>query len=217
MNSHDEKLELMLSLQEGVNSIINSQWREAGQAWHRAIWMECAELMEREGDWKWWKAPPRFASDADRCAHLEQQQIELCDIWHFILSWALQDGLPATVLLPPAHAPAKPQPKHALIEALVEHAVTRKLPALLRDFHAACQLFELDFDRLFELYVGKNVVNRFRQDRGYKTGEYRKHFNGLEDNEHLTQIMEQLSEVPIFELADELYKQLAERYDQAGA
>jgi hypothetical protein len=137
MNSYEEKLELMLSLQEGVNSIINNQWKDAGQAWHRAIWMECAEMLDRE-DWKWWKAPLKFDSDAARAVHLEQQHIELSDIWHFLLSWALQEGLPATVLYPPQNAPARALQKTAMIEQMVEHAVTKNLPALLQDFHATC-------------------------------------------------------------------------------
>ncbi len=213
MNSDQEKLQLMLSLQEGVNSIINPEWRHAGQAWHRAIWMECAEILEREGDWKWWKAAPQFADQRARAAHLEQQQIELCDIWHFVLSWALQDGLDADALLPSG---SDSNDKHSQIEALVLHAVSGNLTELLPHFHACCATFELSFDRLFELYVGKNVVNRFRQDRGYKTGEYRKVFAGLEDNEHLSQILADIGDIPIFELADELYGRLAERYDASA-
>lgn len=212
MNDDEDKLGLMLSLQEGVNSIINPQWKEAGQAWHRAIWMECAEMLEREGDWKWWKAPPRFDSEAAHAAHLEQQQIELCDIWHFLLSWALEAGLDQTELMP--RSTASDQNRHTAIEAMVEAAITRDLAALPAAFYAACAAFALNFDRLFELYVGKNVVNRFRQDRGYKTGEYRKVFAGLEDNDHLAELMAELgTAVPPLQLADELYTRLAARYD----
>lgn len=211
MHSHSEQLELMLSLQEGVNSIINPRWKQAGQAWHRAIWMECAELLEREGDWKWWKAAPRFASDQERAEHLEQQHIELCDIWHFILSWALEDGLPPAELLPAADASSNAD-KFTIIEALVASAIAHELPATLEHFHQLCHIFELDLDRLFQLYVGKNVVNRFRQDRGYKQGSYQKVFGGKEDNEHLSEIMASLVDVPIFELADTIYEHLAQRY-----
>ena len=216
MNKHQEKLELMLSLQEGVNSIINPHWKQAGQAWHRAIWMECAEILEREGDWKWWKAAPAFDSEHARNQHLEQQNIELCDIWHFVLSWALEAQAATAALLPPEDCrPA--EDKNACVEALVAAAIGRDLPDVLRHFHQACAIFRLDFDRLFELYVGKNVVNRFRQDRGYKSGGYRKHFGGMEDNQHLSEIMAGLSDTPIFELADTLYEKLAARYEQSQA
>jgi hypothetical protein len=69
---------------------------------------------------------------------------------------------------------------------------------------------------MLELYVGKNVVNRFRQDRGYKTGEYHKVFGGMEDNQHLIEIMAQLDKVPIFQLADELHARLAQRYEASA-
>ncbi|MGJ8669796.1 MAG: dUTP diphosphatase [Oceanococcus sp.] len=213
MTNQQDKLQLMLSLQEGVNSIINPEWKDADQAWHRAIWMECAEILEREGDWKWWKAAPKFADQAAHAGHLEQQQIELCDIWHFLLSWALQDKLPENALLPTTTTASD---KNEQIESLVLHAVAQNLSASIDAFYACCTLFQLDFDRLFELYVGKNVVNRFRQDRGYKTGEYRKVFAGLEDNEHLSEIMAEIGDVPIFELADELYSRLALRYDESA-
>ncbi|MFA6630524.1 MAG: dUTPase, partial [Sulfuricurvum sp.] len=35
---------------------------------------------------------------------------------------------------------------------------------------------------LYRLYVGKNILNQFRQDHGYKEGHYIKIWNGLEDN-----------------------------------
>ena len=48
---------------------------------------------------------------------------------------------------------------------------------------------ELSFDELFRHYVGKNVLNFFRQDHGYKTGEYIKVWNGKEDNEVLMDVL----------------------------
>lgn len=212
MNTQEEKLELMLSLQEGVNSIINRHWRQAGQAWHRAIWMECAEILDREGDWKWWKAAPRFESDHARQQHREQQHIELCDIWHFVLSWALEADCPPEDLLPTMSS--DDDDKNECIESLVAAAIARDLFGVIQHFYTACDIFGLEFDRLFELYVGKNVVNRFRQDRGYKSGQYRKTFGGMEDNEHLSELMAGLADTPIFELADTLYEKLAARYER---
>jgi hypothetical protein len=50
----------------------------------------------------------------------------------------------------------------------------------------------MDFDELYEIYVGKNVLNMFRQDNGYKEGSYQKIWNGREDNEHLADILHTL-------------------------
>ena len=46
---------------------------------------------------------------------------------------------------------------------------------------------------LYRHYVGKNMLNRFRQDHGYRDGSYRKLWDGREDNEHLTQIIAAMS------------------------
>jgi hypothetical protein len=46
------RLESMLQLQDGINSKIRSDWRDANNAWFRAIWTECAELVDHIG-WKW--------------------------------------------------------------------------------------------------------------------------------------------------------------------
>src|SRR5690606_37979069 len=53
--------------------------------WYRAIWVECAELMDHYG-WKWWK---KQTPDRD------QVVLELIDIWHFGLSDLLQEDEPA--------------------------------------------------------------------------------------------------------------------------
>ena len=66
----------MLHLQDTINSKINKDWRAAGNPWYRAIWTECAELMDHVG-WKWWKS-----QDID----YDQMKLELVDIWHFGLS-----------------------------------------------------------------------------------------------------------------------------------
>ena len=61
------------------------------------------------------------------------------------------------------------------------------------------------------MYVGKNVLNNFRQDHGYKTGEYQKLWSGREDNEHLVEVLEGLSCDPD-EVPAEVYAALEARY-----
>ncbi len=51
---------------------------------------------------------------------------------------------------------------------------------------------ELGFDELYRHYVGKNVLNFFRQDHGYKDGTYTKVWAGREDNEHLAELVSAL-------------------------
>ena len=61
------------------------------------------------------------------------------------------------------------------------------------------------------MYVGKNVLNNFRQDHGYKTGEYQKLWSGREDNEHLVEVLEGLSCDPD-DVPDAVYSALKARY-----
>ena len=69
----------------------------------------------------------------------------------------------------------------------------------------------MDWKELFCQYVGKNVLNFFRQDNGYKEGSYQKLWQGREDNEHLVEIMGSLdSEHP--EYQHQLYALLQDRY-----
>ncbi len=73
------------------------------------------------------------------------------------------------------------------------------------------QLIDMDFDQLYRMYVGKNVLNFFRQDHGYKNGSYIKVWQGREDNEHLAELLSQLdSESASFK--DQVYQGLQARY-----
>ena len=66
----------MLEMQDAMNARVNPEWRSAGNAWYRAIWTECAEMLDHYG-WKWWK---------HQKPDLEQVQLELVDIMHFAMS-----------------------------------------------------------------------------------------------------------------------------------
>ena len=48
----------------------------------------------------------------------------------------------------------------------------------------------LNLDALYTLYVGKNILNKFRQDHGYKEGSYIKIWNGEEDNVIMQRLLE---------------------------
>ena len=71
----------------------------------------------------------------------------------------------------------------------------------------------MTFDDLYKQYVGKNVLNFFRQDHGYKDGSYKKVWQGREDNEHLTEIQDSL-DVSAADFSDQIYQQLKLRYSQ---
>ena len=65
-----------------------------------------------------------------------------------------------------------------------------------------------NLDALYQLYVGKNILNQFRQDQGYKEGSYIKVWNGQEDNVIMQSILEENHEIS----PEELYRALEEAY-----
>jgi hypothetical protein len=63
-------------------------------------------------------------------------------------------------------------------------------------------------DELYRLYVGKNILNRFRQDHGYKEGTYIKIWQGEEDNVVMQRILEKSENIA----PQELYALLKNAY-----
>ena len=74
----------------------------------------------------------------------------------------------------------------------------------------------LDFDSLYSSYVGKNVLNFFRQDHGYQEGSYVKTWAGREDNEHLVELLQGLDQGAA-DYADAVYAALSVRYRELVA
>jgi dimeric dUTPase (all-alpha-NTP-PPase superfamily) len=200
-----QQLTTMLEMQDRMNRKVHADWIAQGFAWHRALWIECGELIEHHG-YKWWK---KQEPDWDHV------RLEVVDIWHFGMSMRF-DGCntPADIAREMIdELQAEPPQELALLEA-VEALAGEVLVA--RRFHASrfwgvMQAAGLDPDALFTAYVGKNVLNFFRQDRGYKQGTYQKMWQGREDNEHLAELARSLdSGAPGY--AERLYEALDARY-----
>ena len=69
-------------MQEEHNAQVHPQWKEQGYEYYRAIWVECAEMLDHFG-WKWWK---------NQEPDIDQVKLELVDIWHFALSELIKSG-----------------------------------------------------------------------------------------------------------------------------
>ena len=197
-------LQTMATMQDEHNTQVHPQWRLQRYEYYRAIWVECAEMLDHFG-WKWWKK-----QDPD----LDQVKLELVDIWHFALSELIRAGqLTDAVGIELAGVAAQgsdPTEFREAIEALAAASLTSH-SFELRTFVTAMDALPLPYEELFKLYIGKNILNRFRQDHGYKTGEYKKLWQGREDNEHLMEILSELDCAPEA-LPDELYVALKDRY-----
>ena len=193
----------MAEMQERHNLLVHPRWREQGHAYYRAVWVECAELLDHYG-WKWWK---RHRTD------LGQVRLEVIDIWHFGLSEAMRAGALDDLAdrFGEELRNARETDFRAAVEALAERTLaTRRfdLGAFANVMHA----LPITFDDLYRGYMAKNVLNAFRQTHGYQDGSYRKRWHdGREDNEHLLEVAAGLdSDADSF--ADDLTAALDARY-----
>lgn len=220
MTLQEPHLEAMLQMQDEMNGKVNPDWVNANNNWFRAIQVEGVEAIEHHG-WKWWKK-----QDCD----MAQLRMELVDIWHFILSAAIQHRHGKVAV-----AKLDMMAEHGLVQKSVQfdnaYYVLNKITLLdkldlLVGLAAAKRtnlaLFEsvlidcgMDWADLFKQYVGKNVLNVFRQDHGYKTGSYLKIWEGREDNEHL---IEALNEIDLAsdDVRVTLYQSLKARYTKVS-
>jgi dimeric dUTPase (all-alpha-NTP-PPase superfamily) len=195
----------MLSMQDKMNTRIHPQWAQQGFAWYRAIWIECGELVDHYG-YKWWKK-----QDPD----MEQVNLEIIDIWHFGMSCLFRDGKSVAQIATEIEdelnnfAPSRSGVCEAT-EALATHVLqTRAFSP--SHFWELMLSAGLDFDELYRAYVGKNVLNFFRQDNGYKDGRYVKNWGGREDNEHLVDLVAKLDR-DATDFAEQVYSALEGRY-----
>ncbi len=220
------KMEIMLTLQQKLNDSTNGEGWENGLTkqgkkidWRRCIYLEAAELVESY-PWKHWK---NIDAKVDR-ANIE---VELVDIWHFVMSEVLRvnrlnDNLPIVELairledaIGNIDAQKIEDDYYAEIEA-IEELIKKlfchfELVDFTKSYFELCRKLGLSFERLYQLYIGKNILNIFRQDHGYKEGSYIKVWNGKEDNVVMQEILASNSGIT----PEELYKRLEEKYSQA--
>ncbi len=194
----------MLEMQDAMNARVNPDWRRAGNAWYRAIWTECAEMLDHYG-WKWWK---------HQAADLEQVRLELVDIMHFAMSdYLLRDDdnhAVAARIESELSQPRLCEDIRVAIENMAQATIARQTMHF-SDFANIMSLIDMDFDQLYRSYVGKNVLNFFRQDHGYKDGSYLKTWDGREDNEHLVEVLSELDSRSA-SFRDDIYQGLRQRY-----
>lgn len=199
-----EKIKEMLDLQNKINEKVHPHWREQNFEWYRAIWVECAELLDHYG-WKWWKK---------QSPNQAQIELELVDIWHFGLSILLSNyDIEKSISL--------------ISEGMIDQRGSGKFRENLEDFTSntlQTRSFDLKrfnqvmndvgltFEKLYVGYISKNVLNSFRQDKGYQAGTYIKDWGGIEDNEYLIRLASKMD--PKSEnFSSELYTLMEREYE----
>lgn len=214
-----KQLEDIVRRQAAFNrASVDPDWIERGFDWRRAIWTEAAELLGHLG-WKWW------AKDE---GDLWQAQLEAVDIVAFTASWLLDEAngsleIAAKRLAHGLEVPATVSySAHQCCEQFAASVLATERPSLPQ-LRSLLDALDLTTGGLYARYIGKMVLNRFRQDNGYLTGHYVKHWGGKEDNLHLQAIVEQLPEdggdieVLIYACLDNQYRELVTSAARQGA
>ena len=198
-----KRIASMAAMQSRHNEQIHPEWAEQGHEYYRAVWVECAELLDHFG-WKWWK---RHAVARD------QVVLEVVDIWHFGLSELIRAGEVNRALAKRLQA-SLAEPARMDFRLAVEELARSSLSLRGFDidaFAGVMRALPLTFDELYETYVAKNVLNVFRQANGYGSGEYRKVWDGREDNQHLSELVGTL-DTGAESFPEDLAAALASRY-----
>lgn len=203
-----EILKNMLSMQKRLNDETNGIGWENGYtkegkiiSWKRCIYMECAELIESFA-WKHWKninAP----TDAGNVA------VEIVDIWHFVMSMVLEEEIfeqniekmvaeiSAMSGFNDFCGDAYKIEDYSIYEIIndIEILIHQtsgfmiEIHELLTNYFRLALKCGVNYEILYKIYIGKNVLNKFRQKHGYKDGSYKKIWNGCEDNVVMNEIL----------------------------
>jgi hypothetical protein len=218
------KILTMLKLQQELNDNTNGLNWESGITnkgkkidWRRCIYLEAAELVESY-PWKHWK-------NIDASPDYENIKVELVDIWHFVMSEILRvnkleegntieelsSNIEAAISTISAQKRSDFYEEIELVESFIQKLFCDfKLIDFTKSFYELCYTIGLDFDSLYNLYIGKNILNKFRQEHGYKEGTYIKIWNGKEDNVVMQEILNSSNTVT----PQELYTKLQEAYSK---
>ena len=221
------KILQMLTLQQQLNDATNGEGWEYGKTkndklidWKRCIYLECAELIESY-PWKHWK-------NIDAQPDYDNIKIEAVDIWHFIMSQGLEDYKVKklgsiedlsqaiqilenynTFTLPFKATNKNHYEQIEIVEKLMKTLFCEgSTEELMHRFIDVAIQSGLNLDTLYQLYIGKNILNTFRQDHGYKEGSYIKIWNDEEDNVVMQRLLEKNSSIT----PEALYEALEEAY-----
>jgi len=192
--------------------------------WNRCIYMECAEAID-SFNWKHWK-------NINNKDDIDNFIIEIVDIWHFIMSKLIEkfkDDIIVDLnkfiylIFYPMNKNYlitlnlnKQELKEKLLEALenlMRNALNDK--NCIMDFiyilNITELLYDFTFNDLYKIYIGKNCLNIFRQNNGYKNNTYKKEWEeGYEDNFFMQQYINENEEITY----EGLYDFLTNKYKE---
>lgn len=206
MSKVEHRLQEMLQIQDETNCRLNPDWLNQGWNFSLAAKIEAAEAIDHLG-YKWWSNKP---------ADYDQARMECVDMWHFLLSALIgykdSEAFMESVcnletwverVTPTTEEPGEPW---GWFQSFLGEVA---IADLIYVFAKCCTAVHLTFDQLYKFYIGKAALNRFRWANDYGT-TYPKIWDGREDNEHLTEILNDLDDKQVS--LDFIFNKLSERY-----
>ena len=215
------KIEEMYKLQDKLNRDTNGDdWATSGMTkegreinWLRCIYMETAEAIDSM-NWKHWKD----INSSDDIANLK---VELVDIWHFMMSeHIVRRGMESAIkqaiydvayVSKQADSEINDVDKLFFLEEVMKYSVNGGLP-FIEFLQAIRKVDGFTMQDVYTLYIGKNCLNQFRQDHGYKDGSYIKMWQGKEDNVYMQSALAENPDLgfdSLYEHLETIYKELA--------
>jgi len=204
------KIGKMLVIQNEVNIVIDPEWlkNRSKKDFIRAIWAECSELMASL-EWKWWTVPdPRniyieivdiwhfilsyIILDAGSVSDAKNNK--LLDIFIEGLNFSRESDVNGEQYL------SDSQYSYLLSEqddTKKKVFLNEEIAKSFLNLHVEMGVFlfgvlvkeATSFDKFYLMYIGKSVLNKVRQEKGYKKGTYTKKIEGMEDNMYLYEIV----------------------------
>lgn len=219
-NITNDQVKELFRLQRNYNNAVNCMWHRQGWPFYLATLRELGEALGHlEHEWVWWKKLP--APDTGR----EQAWIEIIDAFHFTLCTVMlkttpeevadniNEGYRLSLLAAQQHSfdPAE-KVMDAITDAMSIAAIPleegKELdPYVTAVYGVLCAGFGKTPEDIYRWYIGKNALNNFRLNNGYKSGTYSKMWNGLEDNVYLADILKECSSY------ESIYAALEEEYE----
>lgn len=166
-NFTQEQVTKLFQMQDQLNTYIHPEWKTQEFNWDLAILDECMEIHGHLG-WKWWKKDYKVGLTE---ANKKQVQLEVIDILHFVISKNMEESWSAGYTLSAINNfintgdSLEQWLKYVTVQAADENIDISDWPQL-------AALVGLTEQEILETYTQKYVLNKFRQDHGYKDGSY---------------------------------------------
>jgi dimeric dUTPase (all-alpha-NTP-PPase superfamily) len=170
----NKQFENLLELQDKLNiATCGENWKsgiceKSGKIidWKSAVIAECGEALESLG-YKHWKK-----QDID----MNNAQMELIDILHFLLSQALSlHGKDEAMNFKINKNDVSFKDDLSCIEAIIEileFSLVNTPVAAIKYIFDNSDKFDLTTQQIYDLYMAKHWLNGFRQENGYQDGTY---------------------------------------------